>query len=51
MKEAFQIEKQFQEDVGIKCDVVVDGYTDFIFLNRNGQSHRQTRACEKISVN
>ena len=42
VKEAFQIEKQFQEDAGIKCDVVVDGYTDFIFLNRNGQSHRQT---------
>ena len=27
-------EKSFQEEVGIKCEAVIDGYSNFIFLNR-----------------
>ncbi len=36
VKEAFSIEKQYQDEVGITCQSVVDGYTDFVFLNRFG---------------
>jgi len=36
VKEAFLKEKEFQELLGIKCNSVIDGYTDFIFVNRFG---------------
>lgn len=36
VKEAFLLEKKYQEECGLKCNVVVDGYTDFIFINRFG---------------
>lgn len=36
VKEAFLLEKQRQEELGIKCNATIDGYTDFIFLNRYG---------------
>ena len=36
VKEAFFLEKQYQDDVGITCQSVIDGYTDFVFLNRFG---------------
>lgn len=41
VKEAFLLEKQYQEEVGIKCNVSVDGYTDFIFINRFGGVQHQ----------
>ena len=41
VKEAFQIEKKYQEEVGIKCTAKVDGYTDFIFVNRFGNVQHQ----------
>ena len=41
VKEAFLMEKAFQEELGIKCNAAVDGYTDFIFLNRFGGVHHQ----------
>lgn len=31
--------KKYQEEVGLTCQVSIDGYTDFIFLNRNGFEH------------
>lgn len=37
VKEAFLMEKQFQEAAGITCDISIDGYTDFVFLNRFGK--------------
>lgn len=40
VKEAFLMEKQYQEAVGLKCTETVDGYTDFIFLNRHGGLQR-----------
>lgn len=36
VKEALQEEKEYQELMGIKCQSIVDGYTDFIFINRFG---------------
>lgn len=36
VKEAFLIEKKYQMECGIKCNITVDGYSDFIFVNRFG---------------
>lgn len=41
VKEAFLMEKQFQEEIGSKCTISVDGYTDFIFINRFGGVQHQ----------
>lgn len=41
VKEAFLEERQRHQDEGIQCNSVIDGYTDFIFLNRNGQPQHQ----------
>ena len=41
VKEAFLLERQFQKECGIKCKAVIDGYTDFIFINRFGDTQHQ----------
>ena len=41
VKEAFEQEKKNQELAGIFCKVNVDGYTDFVFLNRFGNVQNQ----------
>lgn len=41
VRRAFMEERRNQIESGIRCNVTVDGYTDFIFLNRNGQNHHQ----------
>ena len=41
VKEAFLLEKKFQEELEQKCEVSVDGYTDFIFINRFGNVQHQ----------
>ena len=41
VKEALLEEMQHQEQSGLRCTVEVDGYTDFIFLNRFGSVHHQ----------
>lgn len=41
VREAFEHEKQKQEDLGLHCEVTIDGYTDFIFINRFGQAQHQ----------
>lgn len=41
VKEAFLMEKQYQEECGIKNVAVVDGYRDFIFINRFGNVQHQ----------
>lgn len=41
VKEAFEMERAHQEELGIKCTVRIDGYEGFIFVNRNGQVHHQ----------
>lgn len=39
VKQAFLEEKSFQEEVEVRCEVTIDGYTNFIFLNRFGNIH------------
>lgn len=41
VKEAFQEERSYQEENGIRCNVTIDGYTDFIFINRYGAAQHQ----------
>ena len=41
VKEAFLMEKEYQEECGIKSEAVVDGYRDFIFVNRFGNVQHQ----------
>lgn len=41
VKEAFLQEKKYQEFNAIKCQAVIDGYTDFIFVNRFGGVQHQ----------
>ena len=36
VKKAFYEEKEYQEQLGMKCRDTIDGYTNFIFLNRFG---------------
>ena len=42
VKEAFVMEKERQELLGVHCEATIDGYTDFIFLNRFGQPQHQS---------
>ena len=41
VKEAFLLEKNFQEKSGIRCSASIDGFTDFIFVNRFGNVQHQ----------
>lgn len=41
VREAFIREKEYQEYNGINCKQEVDGYTDFIFVNRFGNCQHQ----------
>lgn len=38
VREAFLEERENQKETGISCKVSVDGYTDFIFVNRYGDT-------------
>ena len=52
-RETFEHEKQKQEDLGLHCEVTIDGYTDFIFINRFGQAQHQAtlnKQSEELSV-
>lgn len=39
VKDALLMERQLQKEFGIECKSVIDGYTDFVFLNRYGEVH------------
>ena len=41
VKEALAQEKEYQEYTGIHCKVSVDGYTNFVFVNQNGNVQNQ----------
>lgn len=41
VKEAFLEERRYQELNNISCKVTIDGYTDFIFVNRFGATQHQ----------
>lgn len=53
VKQALLDEKKHQEEVGLTCKAVIDGYTDFVFLNRFGNPHNpQTinRTIKRITI-
>lgn len=39
VRRALEDEKIRQQELGAKCTVAIDGYTDFVFFNRFGQPH------------
>ena len=41
VKEAFLEERQYQQENGIHCTATIDGYTDFVFVNRFGNPQHQ----------
>ena len=41
VKDAFRMEREYQEEVGLESVSRIDGYDDFIFVNRNGQVQNQ----------
>lgn len=41
VREAFIREREFQKETGILCKADIDGYTDFIFINRFGNVQHQ----------
>ncbi len=51
VREAFMQEREYQKETGIVCKTQVDGYTDFIFVNRFGENQHQgtlNRAIRRI---
>ena len=41
VKDAFIEQKRIMEESGIECKAFIDGYTDFIFLNKDGMTLHQ----------
>ncbi|MBR2669541.1 MAG: site-specific integrase [Solobacterium sp.] len=41
VKEALLMEKEYQNEVGIECRQIIGPYTNFIFVNRNGDAQHQ----------
>lgn len=41
VKQAFLMEKEFQEECGMKSVSHIEGYSDFVFVNRNGEVRHQ----------
>lgn len=41
VKEAFLEEKKYQEESGVPQDIMIDGYINFIFINRYGNVQNQ----------
>ena len=41
VKEALRLEKEYQDYTGLHCKVTIQGYTDFIFVNQNGNVQNQ----------
>ena len=53
VRQALLDEKSYQKEAGLTCKATIDGYTDFIFLNRFGSPHNpQTinRTIRRISL-
>ena len=53
VKEALKEERKFQMEMGLRCQVEIDGYSNFVFLNRYGNIHNpQTvnRAIKRITL-
>lgn len=41
VREAFIMEREYQEALDIRCTITIDGYSDFIFVNRYGHTQHQ----------
>jgi len=41
VKDAFLLEKAYQEEIGLSCNAKIDGFTNFIFINRFGNVQHQ----------
>ena len=41
VREAFIKEREYQEALDIRCTITIDGYSDFIFVNRYGHTQHQ----------
>lgn len=41
VKQAFLMKKEYQKECGLTCNVTIDGYTNFIFINRFGSAQHQ----------
>lgn len=41
VKEAFEMEAENQKELRLECEVMIDGYSDFIFINRFGNVQNQ----------
>lgn len=39
VKQTLFAEKAYQKEAGLTCKAVIDGFTDFVFLNRYGKPH------------
>lgn len=48
VREALLEERRLQRESGITCQSVIDGYTDFVFLNRFGKVHHQSTLNEVL---
>lgn len=54
VREALEEEKAFQKECGVTCQSSIDGYTNFVFLNRFGKVHNQqtlNRTIRRIILN
>lgn len=45
VKEAFLMEKAYQEKHNIKCVETIDGYTDFIFVKEIDKTQKHPKGC------
>ena len=43
VKNALLREKEYQKLIGIKCNVEIDGYTNFVFVNSNGNVYHHKK--------
>ena len=41
VREALLFEKNYQEEAELKCCVTIDGFTDFVFVNKDGGAQHQ----------
>lgn len=41
VKEAFLMEREYQKEAGLTCKATINGFTDFIFINRFGEVQHQ----------
>lgn len=48
MREMFMLQKQYQKDLGIRNDVKIDGYSDFVFTTTKGRPYTHEAICRVL---